>query len=221
MTTATKTTIVMGLAVMLIGASLAIGESDGPSGGKDGRREGRGMRGHRPPKPRGPFAMLRAPKIGELLRRLDLTDDQRKQVREIRRETRQGIRDIEDKDKRRQAHRAAMKAADKKIYDEVLTAEQKAKVDAARAKKKDIALSDEQDKKIHEIMQAAHDKIYKEVLTDKQREAVDKWKKNRRGRGKGDGKDGEGWRGRRGGHRDGGGRGGWRRGPQGGQTDSE
>ncbi len=223
MTTATKTTIVMGLAVMLIGASLAIGESDGQSGGRGGRRQGRGMRGHRP-SPKGPYAMLHAPKIGELLRRLDLTDDQRKQARQIRLEARQGLKDIEDKDERRKAHRAAMEAADKKIYDEVLTTEQKAKIDAIRAKKKDIALTDVQEKKIKEIMKAAHDKIYKEVLTDKQRAAVDKakercqerreeWREKR----KEGGQDGEGRRGRRGGR----GKGGEHPGSKGGQTDSE
>ncbi len=189
MTTATKTTIVMGLAVMLIGASLAIGESDRPSGDRDGHRQGKGMRGYRKASAgRGPYAMLRVPKIGEMLRRLDLTDDQKKQVREIRRETRKGfkdLKDVEDKTERREAHQTAMKAADQKIYNEVLTAEQKAKVDAIRAKKKDIALTDAQEKQIKEIMKAAHDKINKEVLTDKQRAAIKELKAKHQERRKG------------------------------------
>jgi Spy/CpxP family protein refolding chaperone len=161
-----------------------------------------------------------------------LTAQQRKKVKELRRKDHPlyGIATDKQIDRANKimarAHKAAVKAktpeerrkinaaARKKIYDEVLTADQRKKLDERRKQRRakmckrfadKIGLSDEQQaqaRKImdkarekaqdaktrqekHKIMRAAHEKIRKEVMTDEQREKLKDMRPRGRHRGRG------------------------------------
>jgi len=138
------------------------------------------------------------------LRGLDLTDEQKAQVKEIMQAAREQAAEAEG----REAKMEIYKAARKKIAEDVLTEEQRKQVGQRRMRQRrvvvgralgEIALSDEQKEQVQEIMQAARKKaaeaegreakreIYRaarakvaEVLTEEQREQLREMRQERR-----------------------------------------
>ncbi len=140
------------------------------------------------------------------MRHLELSDEQKEQIRETLKEARQKARDAESPQEKMEI----MKVAFEDIKTDVLTEEQVGKLGRMKDHVKDrmkkaarihhafkrLNLTDDQKKQIRDIMQKAHQdvkeimesakqQIKQDVLTKEQRQEIEKWRKEhpcRRGR---------------------------------------
>ena len=161
-----KTLVTMAVTALLCTAVYAAETGTSAAGGKD-RGERRQMRGP-----------------GEMFAGLNLTDEQKAQVKEILDAAHEKAKAADTPE----AKRDIMKAAHEKIRNTVLTEEQRKKMDEKRADQagggkgpfgaglmerlEKLNLTADQKEKVRAILEDAHKKIINEVLTPEQRDQL-------------------------------------------------